>query len=275
MNTPDLRGHSRPIAVSILLGSLLLAGRSAARPTGITGLAQSATGCSCHSSTPNENGLATVAITGPQIVAPGAIANYTISVSGGPASTKGGFNLVADSGTLVPGPDCQLLNGQLTHFSPDYRTWHFSWQAPSTGGGGSFYAVAQAVDASGTNRGDSWNWYGGAVNTPFPITLGVTGIGDPLTASFAQLSAGVPNPFVSTLSVGFYLPAAGSIRMDVLDVRGRLVTTLVTGVVTSGNHKATWNGRDDLGKPMAAGLYFVRLRSMGQTLTSHVVKLSR
>jgi flagellar hook assembly protein FlgD len=45
----------------------------------------------------------------------------------------------------------------------------------------------------------------------------------------------------------------------VYDVAGRIVRTLADGTLASGRHEQTWDGRDEAGKTVAAGVYFVRL----------------
>jgi hypothetical protein len=59
----------------------------------------------------------------------------------------------------------------MTHSNDTARSWTFTWTAPATAGAASFYAVGLAADGDGTPNGDSWNWYGDAVNTAFAITV--------------------------------------------------------------------------------------------------------
>jgi hypothetical protein len=74
--------------------------------------------------------------------------------------------------------------------------------------------------------------------------------------------AGVaPNPFNPRTTVRYELAAAGAVELDVLDLAGRRVRTLVSGMRTAGLHAAAWDGRDASGRSCAAGAYFVRLRA--------------
>jgi hypothetical protein len=144
--------------------------------SGRTGVSTSSSGCSCHGSSPNTNGAVSASITGPQTVLAGSVGDYTISVAGTPSGTTGGFNLKADGGTFTAGTGNKVSNGELTHSTNSARSWSFRWTAPSTPGTYRFWAVGLASNGSGTS-GDSWNWYGGAVSTPFTITVGAP-IGD-------------------------------------------------------------------------------------------------
>lgn len=68
-----------------------------------------------------------------------------------------------------------------------------------------------------------------------------------------------PNPFNSTTTIGYSLPKASPISLQVFDVNGRLVATLVDGVMPAGRHSVVW----DAGEEIGAGFYFVRLKDEG------------
>jgi hypothetical protein len=158
------------LAISAV-GLALWAGQPSAKADGVSGKTRSATGCSCHSSTPN--GAVSVTISGPQAVAPGSTNSYTIAVTGGVAGTKGGFDLAASSGTLVPGTGSRLLNSELVHSDNSRRSWTFNWTAPAAAGIVNLYAVGLTSNGSGSS-GDAWNFSGGALNTAFAINIDPT-----------------------------------------------------------------------------------------------------
>ncbi len=268
------RGVSRLVGTAVVVAITLWAGYVLARPDGMTGVAQSATGCSCHSSTPNANGAVTVSVMGPIAVQPGSTHTYTIWVTGGPAGTVGGFNLKADAGTLIAGPNNKVVGGELTHSNPDQRSWNFDWTAPSTNTTAHFYAVAQACNGNGNNQGDSWNWYGAAVNTPFNITVDSSvGVGDGGPAAF-WLAPTRPNPFVGRAHIGFSLPQAGPARVEIFDLGGRRIALLASGEMSAGPHEVVWDGRNGRSQPVSAGSYLIRLESGGRVLTTRVVRVS-
>jgi len=68
-----------------------------------------------------------------------------------------------------------------------------------------------------------------------------------------------PNPFNPRTSLYFEMSEPGSVSLDIFDVRGRLVTTLAQGFVTSGRHDVVWTGTDADGRAMPSGVYFARL----------------
>jgi len=94
----------------------------------------------------------------------------------------------------------------------------------------------------------------------------------PAIAGFAPLSL-APNPFVGSASIRFGLGRAGSARVDVYDPAGRRVATLVDGRLAAGGHAYTWSGRNDAGRSVAPGVYFVRLTTADQQATRRIVRL--
>jgi hypothetical protein len=81
--------------------------------------------------------------------------------------------------------------------------------------------------------------------------------------SGALLLAGRPNPFSSTTSVPFRLREDGRATVEVFDLAGRRVARLADGPRSAGEHAVAWDGRDDSGRPVPAGVYFCRLRAGG------------
>ena len=83
-----------------------------------------------------------------------------------------------------------------------------------------------------------------------------------------RLEQNVPNPFNPATAIAYTVPAGGAaVRLDVLDLEGRLVRTLIDGLRPAGRHTATWDGLTRRGTPAAAGVYLYRLESDGRTET--------
>ncbi|MBI5711009.1 MAG: DUF1929 domain-containing protein [Candidatus Eisenbacteria bacterium] len=68
-----------------------------------------------------------------------------------------------------------------------------------------------------------------------------------------------PNPFAGTATIGFDLPAASGVRLEVFDLHGRRVQTLARGRYPAGHHRVEWDGRAAGGERLEAGIYFYRL----------------
>lgn len=70
-----------------------------------------------------------------------------------------------------------------------------------------------------------------------------------------------PNPFNPTTTVEFEVGEAGHVSVTVYSVRGARVRSLVDQYMPSGTHRVRWLGRDDHGRPVTTGIYFVEMRS--------------
>ena len=70
-----------------------------------------------------------------------------------------------------------------------------------------------------------------------------------------------PNPFRGSTEIQFALPQAMAVAIQVHDLSGRLVRTLLQGEMGAGTHGVTWDGRNDAGLPAGAGVYFTTFRA--------------
>jgi flagellar hook assembly protein FlgD len=81
-----------------------------------------------------------------------------------------------------------------------------------------------------------------------------------------------PSPFAGTTTMQLDVPAgAERVRLAVYNVQGQLVRTLVDAVVSPGRREFVWNGMDDAGRPVSAGIYFARCRSDAGSGTQKLV----
>ncbi len=78
-----------------------------------------------------------------------------------------------------------------------------------------------------------------------------------------RLLAVYPNPFNPRATIAYELARAGRARLAVYDLSGRHVATLVDAERAAGRHEAVWQGRDQAGRPVASGGYYVRLEADG------------
>lgn len=93
----------------------------------------------------------------------------------------------------------------------------------------------------------------------------------PVPERAAQWLTCVPNPFNPQTEIRFEIPAAGPVRLDLSDVAGRRVRTLVAGERAAGVHRVRWDGTDEQGQGVAAGLYCARLVTTWGVSTFNVV----
>ena len=86
-----------------------------------------------------------------------------------------------------------------------------------------------------------------------------------------RLAAPVPNPANPRTTVAFALAEEGLARLRVLDVRGRVVRTLVDRRLRTGDHEVRWDGRGDDGRALPSATYVLRLEVEGENWTRKVV----
>jgi len=83
-----------------------------------------------------------------------------------------------------------------------------------------------------------------------------------------------PNPFNPSTTIGFYLPVACEVTLDVYDSAGRLVERLVDRETRSkGTHQVHWQAQTSLGKSVATGVYIYRLQTEKKTISRKMILL--
>jgi hypothetical protein len=85
------------------------------------------------------------------------------------------------------------------------------------------------------------------------------------------LMGNFPNPFNSTTEIRFLASISDYITLDIFDITGRKVKTLMDGVVQVGESKVLWDGVDDTGNSVSSGIYFYRLEAGNYCQTEKMV----
>jgi poly(3-hydroxybutyrate) depolymerase len=88
-----------------------------------------------------------------------------------------------------------------------------------------------------------------------------------------SLMQNYPNPFNPTTTIAFDLPSAGHAELNLFNAVGQHVATLIDGLRRAGSYRLRWDGRDDAGRPLAAGQYFYRLTAGPKTETRRLLLL--
>jgi len=169
-------------------------------------------------------------------------------------TTPGGSELMAGMADPVSGYRRVVRHGN----AGQGLSW--SIRRDSWPDGGPLYFGVQAIDAA--FAGSPWG------------TIAVTGVeGAPELPRVAALQTPAPTPFTGATRIAFDLPAAGRVRLEVFDVRGRLVRALHDDEFPAGRHTSLWNGEDESGRRLGAGIYFVRMYAPGVQQSRRVVLL--
>ena len=103
----------------------------------------------------------------------------------------------------------------------------------------------------------------------FALPLAALG-GPALPAQFA-LGPNYPNPFNPSTIIPYQIPTATHVRLEVFNVLGQRIATLVNREQSAGAHTAQWDATDAAGRAVGAGVYIYRLSSGGATVSRRMV----
>ncbi len=153
------------------------------------------------------------------------------------------------------------------------------------GGSAVEYVVTKASPSAGAGHGIALDatgdvYFTGALGVPYDIYIAKLGmpaivsVGDAGTGpGFLTLGPSTPNPFRASTQVTYSVNGVDDVhaRLRVFDASGRLVRTLVDGVVTPGAHSETWDGTNQAGGRVSPGVYFYRLEARQASTTGRML----
>jgi hypothetical protein len=84
------------------------------------------------------------------------------------------------------------------------------------------------------------------------------------------LGSAFPNPFQQSTAIQLALEAGGMVKLGVFDVAGRQVRNLINGYQVAGQRMVSWDGRNDAGMQLAAGMYVIKLETSGVVTSRRV-----
>lgn len=127
------------------------------------------------------------------------------------------------------------------------------------------------------------------INDPYPTEFNSSGfdldgiaiLANPIKNNNPELftKAGIklynayPNPFNPSTTISFELPERTEISLNIYNVKGQLVKTLINDRLDKGIHSLTWNGDNNHHLKTANGVYFYRLESVNQVITKKMLVL--
>ncbi len=75
------------------------------------------------------------------------------------------------------------------------------------------------------------------------------------------LDQNFPNPFNPTTTIRFALPEPGLVTVEIYNIMGQKVKTLISDNMEAGYHQVVWDATNDYGSPVASGIYIYRMTS--------------
>jgi len=150
--------------------------------------------------------------------------------------------------------------------------WAAGWSGDSGGWRGAVFKLADLVEGledfdlqfrfvfgSDGNVTDSDFWIDDIAITTRATTVAVPE--ELPSVVLAPTLSAYPNPFNPQLTIAWSAPRTGHLRLEVFDLRGRRVRTLLDGEVSATAGEIVWNGRDLRGRGVASGAYLLRLQT--------------
>jgi hypothetical protein len=239
---------------------LTLLGYSSSPPDGFTGAPGEGNCTACHNSYALNSGDGTLSFTAPEMYTPGETYSFSLTIEN-MGLERWGFELTSFGvGTIiVTDPvNTQLSGGQYlkqTQAGTAAGTldgpvvWNFDWTAPATGGEDViFYAAGNAANNNSSTSGD----YIYTTMVTVPELESVTDE-EQIADDFTLISS-YPNPFNPTTTIEFTLTEPGNVTLNVYNVAGEMVTTLVNGNLPAGQRSVVFNATD-----LPSGVYLYRL----------------
>jgi hypothetical protein len=179
-------------------------------------------------------------------LAPPVTTPFTGQYASGTATLHWGANSAADLAGY------RLYRGSTADFEPGPD--NLTVTQPDTGyvdaAGAPCYYKLTAVDIHGNE---------GPAATLLPS--GTVAVPGPTLPRAVFLAPPAPNPAHGAATLRFGLPRQARVELALYDQQGRCVRSLVTGALPAGEQTLTWDGCDESGRALPAGLYFVRLET--------------
>jgi hypothetical protein len=176
--------------------------------------------------------------------------------------------------------------------------WYGDWDDPDTDSDSGLFLNEELIVQEGTLAGgttldtinngtdafmlsDNGEWLifegslVGGINAAFVVDLrdptgveGQEGVPPVATALWSS-----PNPFLGATQIHYALARDGRVELSIYDLSGRMVARLHDGRREAGSHAVAWDGKDEMGRSLGAGTYFIRLSSRSETLERKLVRV--
>jgi hypothetical protein len=96
------------------------------------------------------------------------------------------------------------------------------------------------------------------------VSDGVAETIDELPSSYS-LGQNYPNPFNPSTRIDYTIPKTGNVKINIYDILGRNIKTLINEIQGKGKYSVRWNGDDNSGRRVSSGLYLYRMETEGFT----------
>ena len=88
-----------------------------------------------------------------------------------------------------------------------------------------------------------------------------------------ELEQNYPNPFNPSTTIEYELNSSNNVRLQIFDIKGELIKTLVNDFQDAGNYKVIWNGTNSRGEKLTSGVYFYSIKTKDNISTKKMILL--
>lgn len=203
---------------------------------------------------PSQNGTPTITVSDPpsgDTPVPETGTYTTTWVASDPEANETWVDVYVNTLPALNGNEIFLLSSQNTPGAQGFYIIN-----PAALSNETYYVYTKITDG-GTIAGD---WSAGTI-TIFPVT----GVGESVAVSAWRLLPAAPNPFNPHTLARLHVSHESHVSWRIYDARGALVRTLENGPLAVGVHARVWDGRDDRGRAVASGTYYMIVDADGYT----------
>ena len=92
-----------------------------------------------------------------------------------------------------------------------------------------------------------------------------------VTPTLELLGQNYPNPFNPTTTISYNMVEAGNVSIEVFNIKGQKVKTLINEETIAGDHTIVWDGTDNNSHKVSSGMYFYKMKSSNYTSTKKMI----
>ncbi|MCF7858585.1 MAG: carboxypeptidase regulatory-like domain-containing protein [Candidatus Cloacimonetes bacterium] len=103
------------------------------------------------------------------------------------------------------------------------------------------------------------------------LVVEVVAADDVFNVDANQLIGNIPNPFNPSTAISFSLENPGHVSIEIYNVKGKKIRTLINQHLEATTHSVVWNGKDDQAQDAASGVYFYKMKSGNYTASKKMI----
>jgi len=142
------------------------------------------------------------------------------------------------------------------------------WPELPNGNGNTLELINPNLDNS---LASSWHASSGIGTPGVQNSGGATPNDDSYVEAVKVTLSNYPNPFNPQTTIAFSTEKAGHVKLNVYNIKGQLVKTLINANIGAGQHTVIWNGDNNQGKAVSSGIYFTLLNVNNKSKTRKMV----